>query len=71
MALAEPDRPVLPFLMAGSRELLEALPRHETSHAALLADILDILPGPGGSGGYGGADSPPSRGVPGGSPPGS
>ena len=26
-------------------ELLEALPRHETAHAALLADILDVLHG--------------------------
>jgi LuxR family maltose regulon positive regulatory protein len=45
LALAEPDRLVLPFAMTGSRELLEALPRHETAHAALLADILDILHG--------------------------
>ncbi len=46
LALAEPDRLVLPFAMTGSRELLEALPRHETAHAALLADILDVLHGP-------------------------
>jgi LuxR family transcriptional regulator, maltose regulon positive regulatory protein len=45
LALAEADRPVLPFLMTGSRELLEALPRHETAHAALLADILDVVHG--------------------------
>jgi LuxR family maltose regulon positive regulatory protein len=45
LALAEPDRLVLPFAMTGSRELLETLPRHETAHAALLADILDILRG--------------------------
>jgi LuxR family maltose regulon positive regulatory protein len=45
LALAEPDRPVLPFLMTGSGELLEALPRHETAHAALLTDILDIMYG--------------------------
>jgi len=45
LALAEPDRPVLPFLMTGSRELLEALPRHETAHAALLTDILDVMHG--------------------------
>jgi LuxR family maltose regulon positive regulatory protein len=45
LALAEPDRPVLPFLMTGARELLEALPRHETAHAALLTDILDIMRG--------------------------
>jgi len=45
LGLAEPDRLVLPFVMTGSRELLEALPRHETVHAALLADILDVLHG--------------------------
>jgi LuxR family transcriptional regulator, maltose regulon positive regulatory protein len=45
LALAESDRVVLPFAMTGSGELLEALPRHETAHAALLADILDILHG--------------------------
>jgi LuxR family maltose regulon positive regulatory protein len=45
LALAEADRLVLPFAMTGSRELLEALPRHETAHGALLADILDILHG--------------------------
>jgi LuxR family maltose regulon positive regulatory protein len=32
-------------VLSGSLELLEALPRHETAHAALLADILDILHG--------------------------
>jgi LuxR family maltose regulon positive regulatory protein len=45
LGLAESDRLVLPFVMAGSRELLEALPRHETAHAALLTDILDVLHG--------------------------
>ena len=45
LALAEPDRPILPFLMMGSRELLEALPRHQTAHAALLTDILDVMHG--------------------------
>ncbi len=45
LALAEPDRPVLPFLMTGAGELLEAMPRHETAHAALLVDILDIMRG--------------------------
>ena len=45
LALAESDRLVLPFVMTGSRELLEALPRHETAHAALLAEILDVLHG--------------------------
>jgi LuxR family maltose regulon positive regulatory protein len=45
LALAEPDRPVLPFLMTDARELLEALPRRETAHAALLTDILDVMHG--------------------------
>jgi LuxR family transcriptional regulator, maltose regulon positive regulatory protein len=45
LALAEPDRLVLPFAMTGSRKLAEALPRHETAHAALLSDILDVLHG--------------------------
>ena len=35
LGLAEADRLVLPFAITGSRELLEALPRHETAHAAL------------------------------------
>jgi LuxR family transcriptional regulator, maltose regulon positive regulatory protein len=45
LGLAEPDRLVLPFVMTGSAELLEALPRHDTAHAALLADILDVVHG--------------------------
>jgi LuxR family maltose regulon positive regulatory protein len=45
LGLAEPDRLVLPFAMTGAGELLEALPRHETAHAALLADVLDVVHG--------------------------
>jgi len=45
LGLAEPDRLVLPFVTTGSGELLEALPRHETAHAALLTDILDLVHG--------------------------
>jgi LuxR family transcriptional regulator, maltose regulon positive regulatory protein len=45
LALAEADRLVLPFAMTGSQKLLEALPRHETAHAALLSDILDVMLG--------------------------
>jgi LuxR family maltose regulon positive regulatory protein len=45
LALAEADRLILPFAMTGAAELLEALPRHQTAHAALLADILDVLHG--------------------------
>jgi len=45
LAMAEADRLILPFAMTGSAGLLEALPRHQTAHAALLADILDVLHG--------------------------
>jgi LuxR family maltose regulon positive regulatory protein len=45
LALAEPDRLVLPFAMTGGGDLLEALPRHETAHAALVAEILDVVHG--------------------------
>jgi LuxR family maltose regulon positive regulatory protein len=45
LALAEPDGLVLPFAMTGARQLLKALPRHETAHAALLTDILDVAHG--------------------------
>jgi LuxR family maltose regulon positive regulatory protein len=45
LALAEPDRLILPFAMTGSQELLKALPRNQTTHIALLADILDVLSG--------------------------
>ncbi len=41
--LAEPDRLILPFAMTGAWPLLEALPRHGTSHAALVTDILDAI----------------------------
>ncbi|MDB5067920.1 MAG: hypothetical protein JWM18_4354, partial [Chloroflexi bacterium] len=45
LAVAEPDRLILPFAMTESRELLETLPRHRTAHHALLVDILDVLRG--------------------------
>jgi LuxR family transcriptional regulator, maltose regulon positive regulatory protein len=45
LAPAGGDRLILPFAMTGSAGLLEALPRHQTAHAALLADILDVLHG--------------------------
>jgi LuxR family maltose regulon positive regulatory protein len=48
--LAEPDRLILPFAMTGAWQLLTTLPTHGTSHAALVADILDAVrrgdPGP-------------------------
>ena len=45
LALAEADRLILPFAMTGSRPLLEAMPKHQTAHAALLTDILDVMRG--------------------------
>jgi len=48
--LAEPDRLILPFAMTGAWQILEALPRHGTWHAALVTDILDAIRGPGRSG---------------------
>ncbi|HJX21112.1 MAG TPA: LuxR C-terminal-related transcriptional regulator, partial [Steroidobacteraceae bacterium] len=45
LAAAEPDRLIFPFAMIGTGELLDALPRHETAHGALLADIADVLRG--------------------------
>jgi LuxR family maltose regulon positive regulatory protein len=45
LAAAEPDRLIFPFAMIGTRELLDALLRHETAHGALLADIADVLRG--------------------------
>jgi LuxR family maltose regulon positive regulatory protein len=45
LAAAESDRLIFPFAMIGTRELLHALPRHETAHGALVADIIDVLQG--------------------------
>ncbi len=45
LAVAEPDRLIFPFAMADAAQLLDALPRHETAHGALLADIVDQLRG--------------------------
>jgi LuxR family maltose regulon positive regulatory protein len=45
LAAAEPDRLMFPFAMTEAAELLDALPRHETAHSALLADIVDLLRG--------------------------
>jgi len=43
--LAEPEALVFPFVMVRPQELLERHPHHRTAHAALLADILDVLAG--------------------------
>ena len=45
LAAAEPDRLIFPFVMTDSAELLDTLPRHQTAHGALLADIVDALKG--------------------------
>jgi len=45
LATAEPDRLMFPFAMADAAELLGVLPRHETAHGALLADVVDLLQG--------------------------
>jgi LuxR family transcriptional regulator, maltose regulon positive regulatory protein len=45
LAAAEPDRLILPFALTQSTELLDLLPRHQTAHGALLADIVDVLQG--------------------------
>jgi LuxR family maltose regulon positive regulatory protein len=45
LATAEPDRLIFPFAMTEAAELLDVLPHHDTAHAALLADIVDVLRG--------------------------
>jgi LuxR family maltose regulon positive regulatory protein len=45
LADAEPDRLIFPFAMTEAGELLAALPRRDTAHGALLADIVDVLQG--------------------------
>jgi LuxR family maltose regulon positive regulatory protein len=43
LAAAEPDRLIFPFAMTATTQLLDALPRHQTAHRALLAHIVDVL----------------------------
>ncbi len=43
--LAEPDGLILPFLIAPASDLLQGHPRHRTAHAALIANVLDVLAG--------------------------
>jgi LuxR family transcriptional regulator, maltose regulon positive regulatory protein len=45
LELAEPEKIVLPFILAPIHELLDRLPRHRTAHATLLRVILDVLAG--------------------------
>jgi LuxR family transcriptional regulator, maltose regulon positive regulatory protein len=43
LAAAEPDRLMFPFALSQATDLLDALPRHQTAHGALLADVADLL----------------------------
>ena len=43
--LAEPTAHIFPFVLTPARKLLERHPRHRTTHAALLADVLNVLDG--------------------------
>ncbi len=52
---AEPDGALLWFLLHPAPGLLERQARQRTAHAALLAEILDLLAGPGGPRGPGGS----------------
>jgi LuxR family maltose regulon positive regulatory protein len=46
LAMAEPDRLVLPFATTGSIDLLEAMPRQQTARtAALLTSIVSVMRG--------------------------
>jgi len=45
LAAAEPDRLIFPFAMANAAALLDVLPRNQTAHGALLADVVDLLRG--------------------------
>ena len=45
LAAAEPDHLIFPFALTEAANVLDALPRHETAHGALLADVLDVLRG--------------------------
>lgn len=45
LAAAEPDRLIFAFAMADAAELIDVLPGHQTTHGALLADIVDLLGG--------------------------
>jgi LuxR family maltose regulon positive regulatory protein len=45
LAAAEPDRLIFPFAVTEAADLLDALPRHQTAHGALLAEIIDLLRG--------------------------
>jgi LuxR family transcriptional regulator, maltose regulon positive regulatory protein len=45
LEIAEPEGVLLPFVLFPVRELLEGHPRHQTAHATLLVEVLDVLSG--------------------------
>jgi LuxR family maltose regulon positive regulatory protein len=45
LELAEPEGVILPFVLFPVGELLRRHPRHRTTHASLLTDVLDVLDG--------------------------
>jgi LuxR family transcriptional regulator, maltose regulon positive regulatory protein len=59
--IAEPDGALLMFLLHPAPGLLERHARQRTAHAALLAQILNLLAGPGGPGGMGSGQPPRTR----------
>ena len=68
--LAEPDSTLSAFLIHPVPALLERYARHSTRHAALISEILDLLPRPQPRGVWGGGQPPRIGGVLGGRPPG-
>jgi LuxR family maltose regulon positive regulatory protein len=58
--LVEPDGAVFAFLLHPAPELLRRHARRGTAHAALIAEILDLMPPPGG---MGGGEPPMTRGL--------
>ena len=69
--LAEPDSTLSAFLIHPVPALLERYARHSTRHAALISEILDLLPRPQprGPGGHGGRAAPHDQGGSGGDRP--
>ncbi len=61
LGAAEPDRLIFPFAMTEAAELLDAVPRHQTAHGALLKDIVDVLRGEPAPSAEGGLLSPPEE----------
>ena len=50
LALAEPERLILPFVMTGAGALLGTVLRRQSAHAAPLTDVLDLVQDTAGAG---------------------